>query len=71
MLVIENNAYEREEIMQIAIYVEVDDAENLDRLLPVMAKECVRLDEVLETKGIKAESFVQSVVLSDGTVLID
>lgn len=57
--------------MQLAIFVEVDDLENLDRLLPVLAKECVRLDEVLISKGIKAESFIQSVVLSDGTVLLD
>lgn len=57
--------------MQLAIYVEVDDDTNLDRLLPFLANECVRLDEVLLAKGIKADSFIQSVVLSDGTVLLD
>lgn len=57
--------------MQLAIYVEVDDETNLDRLLPFLANECVRLDEVLLAKGIKADSFIQSVVLSDGTVLLD
>ena len=57
--------------MQIAIYVEVDDAINLDKLLPVMARQCVYLDEALAGQAISAESYVQSVVLSDGTVLLD
>lgn len=57
--------------MQIAVYVEVDDATNLDKLLPIMAKQCVYLDEALAGHAISAESFIQSVVLSDGTVLID
>jgi hypothetical protein len=57
--------------MQIAIYVEVDDAANLVKLLPIMARQCVYLDEALAGQGISAESYVQSVVLSDGTVLFD
>jgi len=57
--------------MQILIYVDVDDATNLDKLLPVMARQCVYLDEALAGQGISAESFIQSVVLSDGTVLLD
>jgi hypothetical protein len=57
--------------MQIAIYVDVDDATNLDKLLPLLARECVKIDAALEESGIQAEAFVQSVVLSDGTVLLD
>jgi hypothetical protein len=57
--------------MQIAIYVEVDDATNLDKLLLVMVRQCVYLDEALAGHAISAESYIQSVVLSDGTVLID
>jgi hypothetical protein len=57
--------------MQIAIYVEVDDATNLDKLLPVMVRQCVYLDEALAGHAISAESYIQSVVLSDGTVLLD
>ena len=57
--------------MQIAIYVEVDDATNLDQLLPILAKECVKIDAALAQSGIQAEAFVQSAILSDGTVLLD
>lgn len=57
--------------MEIAIYIEVDDATNLDKLLPVMARQCAYLDEALAGHAISAESYIQSVVLSDGTVLLD
>jgi len=57
--------------LEIAIYIEVDDATNLDKLLPVMARQCAYLDEALAGHAISAESYIQSVVLSDGTVLLD
>jgi hypothetical protein len=57
--------------MQIAIYVEVDDKANLNKVLPMLARECVKIDAALGQSGIQAESFVQSAILSDGTVLLD
>lgn len=57
--------------MQIAIYVDVEDKANLDILIPRLARICVQIDAALEESGIQAEAFVQSVILSDGTVLID
>ena len=71
MLNFEGHAYEREGNMEIAIFVEVDDKTNLDKLLPLLARECVKIDTNLNKSGIQAEAFVQSVVLSDGTVLLD
>jgi hypothetical protein len=57
--------------MQIAIYVDVDDKSNLDILIPSIVKVCLEIDSSLGKSGIQANAFVQSVVLSDGTVLLD
>jgi len=57
--------------MQVAIFVDVDDKTNLDILLPKLARFCIQIDAALGESGIQADSFVQSVILSDGTVLLD
>ncbi len=57
--------------MQIAIYVEVDDATNLDKLLLVLSRECQIIENELRLKGIESDAFVHSAVLEDGEVLFD